>query len=189
MRVPERFWTLMLLLFSGALSAQLADGGPITVTADEAEWSDNQQMAYRGDVRLASDTLELTGDRLVLTQPEGGALKALIEGAPAALRHRSLGDNGAAQPPVAARAERLDYDAATGWVILEGNARLTRGEDSIDGATIRYNLRERRVQATSGNGGAQVRIVIQPPASTSAPASEADQETEASTPGDEAGAP
>ena len=161
---------LLLAVASGAAVAQAAGGNAVTVTADEGEWLENSRMVYRGNVRLESSTLSLTGDNLTLDQPTSQPLKARVEGSPATLQHSGGAQvDGDTTPPVTARADVLNYDAASGWVTLEGQARLTRGKDSIDGETIRYNLIERRVQARSNGNGGQVRIVIQPPAGAALP--------------------
>ena len=161
---------LLLAVASGVAMAQAAGGNAVTVTADEGEWSENSRMEYRGNVKLESSTLTLAGDRLTLDQPASQPLKARVEGSPATLQHSGGAQvDGDTTPPVTARADVLNYDAASGWVTLEGQARLTRGKDSIDGETIRYNLIERRVQARSNGNGGQVRIVIQPPAGAALP--------------------
>jgi lipopolysaccharide export system protein LptA len=165
-----RSWVLVGLLGSSLAQAQVqvppAASGSITVTADEAEWQQDDRMRYRGRVQMASPDYRIEGELLELDQT-GPALVARIEGTPAKLEHQGGRDaSGRPAPPVTASAEQLRYDAASGWIELEGNAQLTRGGDRIDGREIRYNLLERRIQARGSEGG-QVRIVIQPSPSPS----------------------
>lgn len=173
MRIPDARWTLSVLLFSGSVMAQTLGSSSIVLTSDEAEWTDDLQQAYVGNVRLASDGFELKGERLTLQGEGTREMQVHLEGAPATLFHdgEAHDERDEPAPPVSARAEQIDYDGATGWVLLQGKARLTRGEDSIDGSTIRYNLIQRRVKASSGGTG-QVRIVIQPPPPAPSPAPE-----------------
>lgn len=165
MKIPAK-WLLLSTLCAGSAMAQqtgVTTRGPITVTADEAEWQDGNLMRYRGNVLMASPEFSLRGDRLELEQPPSG-ITAKIMGAPATLTHLGGAQlNGRPAPEVSASASNLTYDAATGWIDLDGDARLTRGADSIDGTRIRYNLLERRIQASGTGAGGQVRIVIQPP--------------------------
>lgn len=148
----------------------LGSSGPITVTADEAEWQEGSRMRYRGNVRMSATDYALGGDVLELDQGAEG-VSARLEGRPARLEHAAApGGRGQATLPVSASARSLRYDAASGWVDLEGEARLTRGPDEITGERIRYNLVERRVQASGARPGEQVRIVITPPSPTPAPA-------------------
>lgn len=161
---------LLALLAPLALPAQEGapgvTAGSITVTADEAEWQQDDVMRYRGRVTMRSPEYRIDGELLELDQT-GPELKALIEGTPARLEHLGReGAEGRSSPPVSASADRLRYDAATGWIELDGNAQLTRGGDRIDGREIRYNLQQRRIQARGSDGG-QVRIVIQPSPSPS----------------------
>ncbi len=66
MRIPDARWTLSVLLFSGSVMAQTLGSSSIVLTSDEAEWTDDLQQAYVGNVRLASDGFELKGERLTL---------------------------------------------------------------------------------------------------------------------------
>lgn len=162
----------LALLLAGTAAAQqnrdnavdaLRPTGPVTVTADRAEWEQNGAMIYSGNVQLSSDTLRLKGDRLELRQLAGGQFTANVTGNPARLDHPGLKEkNGQIGPPVSADAKTLNYDSRTSMVDILGNAHLMRGKDQIDGDNIRYDAAARRIKAAGGTGG-QVKIVIQPP--------------------------
>jgi lipopolysaccharide export system protein LptA len=144
--------------------------GPVTVTADRAEWSKGGAMIYTGKVSLDSDKLKMSGDRLELTQLPSNQYTAKITGALAHLEHAGeLDDKGQPTPTVTADASTLLYDSRTSVVDIMGSARMTRGKDEVTGNTIRYNVAERRIQAAGGEGG-QVKIVIQPPPDKKMPA-------------------
>lgn len=143
--------------------AKLRPAGPVTVTADRAEFDKDGIMLYAGDVKLISDTLQLRGDRLQLEQFKGGQYTAQVTGAPAQLDHTAAAVGGGATPPaVSASANTLRYDTRTSVIDIAGKATMTRGKDQISGDRIRYNVSARRIEAAGGSGG-QVRIVIQPP--------------------------
>lgn len=171
-RAAEGLLALALALTAGLAGAQqgresavdaLRPTGPVTVTADRAEWEQNGAMVYSGNVLLSSDTLRLKGDRLELRQLAGGQFTANVTGNPAKLDHPGLKDkSGVVGPPVSADAKTLNYDSRSSMVDILGNAHLTRGKDQIDGDNIRYDAAARRIKAAGGEGG-QVRIVIQPP--------------------------
>ncbi len=170
MRVPDRWITGFLLLTvalgaaaQGPAAADFRPTGPVTVTADRAEWSEGGPMRYSGNVGLSSDSLKLRGDSLELLQRAQGEFDARVGGKPAQLDHAGQpGGAGSAAKPVTAQAGELQYDSTTGIVQLVGNARLMRGGDEITGDRIRYDVRARRIQADGGGGG-QVKIVIQAP--------------------------
>lgn len=137
--------------------------GPVTITADRAEWSKVGVMIYIGNVSLISDKLKMNGDRLELTQFPESQYTAKITGNPAHLDHAGEpNEKGEPTPNVTADAKTLNYDSRTSVVDVIDNAKMTRGKDEVTGSNIRYNVAERRIQATGGDGG-QVKIVIQPP--------------------------
>ncbi|GEM_PF-6472329 len=137
--------------------------GPVTITADRAEWSKVGVMIYIGNVSLVSDKLKMNGDRLELTQLPNSQYTAKITGTPAHLDHAGEpNEKGEPTPNITADANTLVYDSRTSVVDVIDNARMTRGKDEVTGSNIRYNVAERRIQATGGDGG-QVKIVIQPP--------------------------
>ncbi|HEX4895255.1 MAG TPA: LptA/OstA family protein [Solimonas sp.] len=137
--------------------------GPVTVTADRAEWEQGGPMRYLGHVALSSETLQLKGDSLDLKQLANGDFDARVAGGPATLDHAGTpGATGPAAQAVSARARQMNYNSATGVVELVGDARLTRGSDEIVGESIRYDVNARRIRAAGGDAG-QVKIVIQPP--------------------------
>ena len=149
---------------SGSGASALTPTGPVTVTADRAEFDKRGMMIYLGNVRLSSDSLSLSGDKLVLQQFDSGQYAAQVDGAPALLEHAGISNKtGPSAITIRAEATRLNYDTRSGVVDIVGKAHMTRGQDQIDGDNIRYNVAARRIEAAGGIGG-QVKIVIQPPA-------------------------
>ncbi|WP_161554253.1 lipopolysaccharide transport periplasmic protein LptA [Stenotrophobium rhamnosiphilum] len=137
--------------------------GPVTITADRAEWSKTGVMVYTGNVSLVSEKMKMNGNRLELTQFPESQYTAKITGDQAHLEHAGEPtEKGEPTPTVTADASTLLYDSRTSVVDVIGNAKMTRGKDEVTGSNIRYNVAERRIQATGGDAG-QVKIVIQPP--------------------------
>jgi len=132
--------------------------GPIKITAERAELERREYALYRGRVKLVSQDMVLTGDRLELRQPAKGQFEARLTGAPARLDHP--GD--AEGPPVSASAAQIIYDTRSATVELSGGVQLARGTDQLTSSQVRYNLAARRITANSGGEG-QVQIVITPP--------------------------
>lgn len=169
----HRVETLAVLLALGAATAGAQDAapaartpfsGPVTITADSAEWQAGGVTQYRGNVRLVTEQFEFSGARMELRQLANGQFDAVVEGTPALLTHTAAEAAPRAQN-ISARADRLSYSSSSGMAELTGNARLVRGSDEIAGESIRYNVAERRIQA-AGSNGSQVKIIIQPPAET-----------------------
>lgn len=137
---------------------KLRPSGPVTITANRAEVSQGNAAVYVGNVQLSSDTLKLDGDRMELKRFADGQYQAKVTGDPAHLAHPGGGTD---DPPMSAQAKTLDYDSRSGIVDLVGDAVVTKGGQKIAADTIHYNVIERRIEASGGNGG-QVKIVIPP---------------------------
>ncbi|HEY1077839.1 MAG TPA: lipopolysaccharide transport periplasmic protein LptA [Fontimonas sp.] len=177
-RVERLCGALALLLLAGAAQAQdpsdadlLKPDGPVTLTADRAEWVQGGAMEYEGNVSLQSGSLTLRGDRMTVTQSADGQFEARINGSPAHLKHAGIADaqKSAASQPVDAEAKQMDYSSREGIIRLREDAHLNRNGDEVAGGLIEYIVAERRIKAAGGQNG-QVRIVIQPPKKTAAPA-------------------
>lgn len=134
--------------------------GPVTITADNAEWEEGV-MVYSGNVVMNSRAISLRGARLELRQPAGSKAPYIItlNGSPAHFVHAAELAN---DPPVNAKAQTIVYKSAGQEIDLKGNAELTRGKDLIKGETVHYSVQQRRVKASGGAGG-QVTFVIDVP--------------------------
>lgn len=165
----------VLLPLCSVTTAQAASGvqnrneklrpkGPVTVTADHAEFDKTGVMVYTGNVLLVSDTLQLKGDRLELRQFPGDQYEATLKGSLAHMEQSGdVDEKGQPLPAMLADGLGMVYDTRTGLLDITGQARAVRGKNEVNGNSIRYNVNERHVQANGGQGG-QVKIIIQSPA-------------------------
>lgn len=131
--------------------------GPIKISAERAELEQREVALYQGNVKLTSDALTLTGERLELRQPAKGQFEARLTGRPAKLVHAAVGD----VPPMAATAGEIFYDTRAAQVDLSGGVQLERGSDTLSSDSLHYDVAARRITA-SGIGKGQVQITIQP---------------------------
>lgn len=155
------------LALAGAAFAQTSNNkapqrvsGPITITAKNGEWREGN-MVYTGDVVMVSKTLELRGNRLELQQDGGkkNPYEITVTGTPATLKHIGQTEQ---DPVVNGRSTKMVYRSATQNIQLTGDAHLERNKDELNGDDIRYDVANRRVQASGGDKG-QVRIIIDVP--------------------------
>lgn len=163
---------LVALGASNPLSAQdrpafLDPNLAISVEADSAELSQERNVSvYRGNVRLERGPLVLTGDRLVINRnPETNRIRATLTGTPARADYQ---DPSAEGQPVVATARRIAYVTGQELLELEGGAEIRRGEDSLKGESVRYEIPLARIQA-EGDADDRVRITIQAPNDTPTP--------------------
>lgn len=142
-----------------AQSDRFKPSGPVRINADKAEWQKGGEMIYRGNVRLESGLLSLSGESLTLQQKPDGQFVARVIGQPAALDHAADPDGPVeTREAIAARSSELIYRSSSDTVEIVGDASLQRGTDVITGHRVRYEVKQRRVQAAG-----KVQIVIQPP--------------------------
>lgn len=132
--------------------------GPIEIEAQTADILRDGTAIYQGGVQVRSSEFELSGDRMELRQPAERQYRLLVTGAPAHFAHAG---GGADAPPVDATAQRIEYDSGSNVIELSGDVRVLRGRDRLSTERLRYELDERRIQASGGTEG-QVRITIDP---------------------------
>ncbi len=145
--------------------------GPIKITAERAELERREYALYRGRVKLVSEDMVLTGDRLELRQPDRGQFEVRLTGAPARLDHP--GD--AQGPPVSASATEIVYNTRTATVDLSGSVQLARGDDQLSGNQVRYYLAARRISAEGSDNGQIQLTITSPPQEADKPAPKAAQ--------------
>jgi lipopolysaccharide export system protein LptA len=131
--------------------------GPIKISAERAELEQREVALYQGNVKLTSNELTLTGERLELRQPARGQFQARLTGKPARIVHAAAGE----LPPMAATASEINYDTKAAQVDLTGGVQLERGRDTLSSDSLHYDVAARRISA-SGVGKGQVQITIQP---------------------------
>lgn len=135
--------------------------GPIDIEAQSADILRDGRAIYRGQVKVSAQDFDLSGDELEMRQLDDRQFVIVVTGAPAHFAHH--GGVGKEAPPVDANAQRIEYDSRNGVLQLTGQVQLLRGRDRLSTDTLRYDLKERRIQASGGSGG-QVRITLDPAA-------------------------
>ncbi|WP_028874090.1 lipopolysaccharide transport periplasmic protein LptA [Tepidiphilus margaritifer] len=165
-RVFLSFCLLFLLAMPLAHAEKADKQKPIEIDADRIHVDDRQKVhVFEGNVHLQQGTLEIWGDRVVVTQDEQGFKTgvATAQGGKLA-KFKQKRDNG---EWVTGEGERLEYDARTSKVKLIGRARATSGDDEVRGAYIEYDQNTDQYYVTTAGGtssapSGRVRAVIQP---------------------------
>jgi len=166
-----RLFLLLCLLFVLAVPlahAEKADKQkPIEIDADRIHVDDRQKVhVFEGNVLMKQGTLEIRGDRVVVTQDEQGFKTGVATAQGGRLAtFKQKRDN--SNEWVTGEAERLEYDARTNKIKLIGRARATSGQDEVRGAYIEYDQNTDQYYVTTAGGAssappAGVRAVIQP---------------------------
>ena len=159
---------LWLALAAAPAYAEKADKQkPIEIDADRIHVDDRQKIhIFEGNVLMKQGTLEIRGDRVVVTQDEQGFKTGVATAQGGRLAtFKQKRDN--SDEWVTGEAERLEYDARTNKVKLIGRARATSGQDEVRGAYIEYDQNTDQYYVTTAGGtssapSGRVRAVIQP---------------------------
>ncbi len=161
------FLAAWLLLWLAAPASALEEDlrQPIRIQADRAELDEAAGVSiYRGSVLYRQGSIRLEAERLTLrAAPDGRGLEEVVaEGRPAAYRQLVEGEAGSEE--LRAWARRITYRAGPEEiVVLEGEARLEQGRRRFSGHRIVYRLAAQAVEATRGETGARVEVVLPPP--------------------------
>jgi len=152
---------LLGLGFVGGAQALSSDKQqPLTIEADTVEIDDKAGVSvYQGNVVAVQGTLELKADTVTIYSPKREIDKVVAVGNPA--RYKQRPDN--KTEDVRAKAQRMEYYADKGKLILLEGGHLWQGKDEFSGNRIEYDTRQDVVNASmSSTGKERVRIIIQP---------------------------
>ena len=167
MKSPLTITLLALGLCMGQAShAAKADREqPVNIEADQVIVDDrNKTHTFEGSVVLTQGSLEIRGDKLVVTQGADGFQTGVATGSPqrlATFRQRRDGSDAF----IEGEAERIEYDTRAERARLFRQARVSSAGDVVTGDFIEYDALTEKYSATNNSGSAgdgRVRAVIQP---------------------------
>lgn len=160
----KKFAIALLLLPSVSHALPSDAKNPIRLTADKATFSEKTGITtYSGNVIITQGTFKIAANALTVNLSDNRSItQALAQGSPASFEQVISLDKGLAR----GQANKIDYNALTGIVTLQGNAKLTQAGASFSGHTIKYSLKMGDVEATAG-GGKRVELVFPPNANGS----------------------
>jgi len=135
--------------------------GDARVEADRATATglefENSRWRFEGNVRINAEGGSLASEMANVRFTNNQIASAEVTGSPARFAQQR------GERRAEGRAQRIDYDLASGRVRLVGGAWLSDGSNEITGSTLVYSMREQRVLADAAEqGGAPVRIIINP---------------------------
>ena len=161
--VERRLRLPVLLLFClPALAYGLAADRdkPITIEADRATFKEKESVSiYQGNVHLRQGTLNLHGDAMTVYTKDDHIEKAILTGEPATFVQRPDGQD----IDQHAEAQRMEYQAAEGLMILTGAARVWQSDGrELRSEKIIYDIAGNTANAGSGTGNDRVHIMLPP---------------------------
>lgn len=158
---------LLALGWMGAAGALSTDKDqPINIEADSVEIDDKKNISiYKGNVVVTQGTIRLDADIVTAYTPDKQLQKVVAEGDP--VRYRQRPDK--KEEDMRAKAQRMEYYATSGKLILYEGAHLWHEGNEFSGNRIEYDTRADVVQATKAPSGKERVQVVIPPKGKSAP--------------------
>lgn len=169
-----------LLILTPLAHAEKADRSkPVIIDADRAAADDrNKVVTYEGQTHLTQGTLEITSEKLIVTQDADGFQKGTAIGGKdglARFRQKKEGKN----EYIEGEAERIEYDGRTDKAKLFVRAFLRSGQNETraqyieyDGYTELYTVSgSADGKSAPGTPGQRVRTVLMPKDAAPTPAS------------------
>ena len=148
--LPIWFFCALGLLSVGAVHAETADSEqPIQIFSDKFDGDDVKQVAiYTGDVAVHQGTLEIRGNKLVLTvDPQGyrHAVMTPLKGKLVTFKQRRDQKTPGVEEWMHGKGDELTYDEKRNVLILTHRAEVARSENGVlkdesKGDKITYNL-------------------------------------------------
>ncbi len=134
---------------------------PIHIEGDDAEIDQNNEtIIYTGSVEVVQGTLRVRGDRMVVKINGDQVERITTMGSPARYKQQLEDDQG----EVNAHADSIIYHTAQERVYLNGAASLVQQGNQLEGESIRYDIVNGRVDASTANKEGRVKMVLDPAA-------------------------
>lgn len=153
---------LILVLCSGAQHAMALQNDadqPIHIKGDDAEIDQsNETIIYSGSVEVVQGTLRVFGERMVVKVKDNQVQQIITEGGPARYRQRLEDDQG----EVEAEADSIIYHTSAERIYLNGEATLTQLGNTLSGESIRYDIVNGKVDASTGGKPGRVSMTLIP---------------------------
>jgi lipopolysaccharide export system protein LptA len=144
---------------------------PTSIEADRMSSDDARRMSiFEGNVVLTNGTMAVRAERIVVRQDADGFQFATAYGKPVQFRQKGDAKGGREGIWTEGEALRIEVDSRNERVELFERARVTRGEDVVNGEYIFVDQRTEFFSVSAAKGaaaaspGGRVKAVIQPKA-------------------------
>ena len=163
------------VLCSLACAEKVDKDKPTNIEADRMSSDDARRMSiFEGNVVLTNGTMVVRADRIVVRQDADGFQFATAYGKPVQFRQKGDAKGGEEGIWTDGEALRIEVDSRNERVELFERARVTRGQDVVNGEYIFVDQRTEFFSVSAAKGaaptapGGRVKAVIQPKTKTEA---------------------
>ncbi|MCU0988252.1 MAG: lipopolysaccharide transport periplasmic protein LptA [Xanthomonadales bacterium] len=149
---------LLLLAAAPAHALKSDRQQPLDVRADSTDGTLGDGTAtLRGNVEIRQGTLLIRADVAAVEKAEGRVRRFELTGNPVHLQ-QEIEEEGL----VSARARKVEYEVASGIVILTGAADVDHPQYQINGEVLRYDMNAQHFQGSGGDEDGRIRIQLDP---------------------------
>lgn len=137
------------------------DKQTLKISADSSMFNFNTgENIYEGNVQVIQDTTHLNADKIITkNNKEHKIIEAKAFGGTKLAEYSTIPKPG--DPIFKATAKIITFYPPTFTVVLEGNVKVTQGENSFQGPLILYNMKDQIVTAPASKIG-QATFMIEP---------------------------
>ena len=158
--------TTAMLVASGVVALPEDRNQPIQLEAGRGQLDQKSGVSvYEGNVVITQGSMRLTADTATIHVKDGAFQRMDATGAPAGLRYRPAAD----KPELQGTSKRVEYDVATGRVVMSGGVRVVQGQDIFTGDRLEYDLKDDVIRAKGAGENGRIQFTIQPKPQNSAP--------------------
>ncbi len=132
---------------------------PIHIEGDDAEIDQNNEtIVYTGSVEVVQGSLRVRGDKMVVKIKGDQVERITTIGTPARYAQELEDDQG----EVKAHADSIVYHTARERIYLNGKASLEQKGNELRGESIRYDIVNGKVDASTGDKPGRVSMKLDP---------------------------
>lgn len=158
-RAKRIFLTVAALVAPLAIALPEDRGQPIRLEAGRGQLDQKTGVSvYEGNVVISQGSMRLTADTATIYVKDNSFQRMDATGAPATLRYQPAAD----KPELQGSSKRVEYDVASGKVVLSGGVRVVQGQDTFNGERLEYDLKDDVIRAKGAGQNGRIQFTIQP---------------------------
>lgn len=155
---------LLSLALISVAQAQVEAEQPIYIESDSLDIDDTRGVStYRGNVQFKQGGNQLWADEVMIHSRDRSELDKMVATGKPARFHQAPAPG--KDQETNGEADKIEYQALQGVVVLDGRARLSQGSNVFTGNRIEYETQQRLVRAgkaANTKKPGRVQVVIQP---------------------------
>ena len=126
-------------------------GGPVRIVPKSLETA-----TYLGNVKLVHERFLITGEKLIISYREDETTQISMVGNPSSFEGTLI----KSKSNILATATEIIYKGLDQVLIFQGNAVVKRNRDTLEAASVNYNIATQEISARSHEEEDPVRLVI-----------------------------